>query len=59
MKYIAKDSYAGLKDSENFISLNSTSTHLILLAGEEVEYKGSIPKKIKECLTEAKSKAKE
>ena len=59
MKYKAKDSYAKLKDSENFISLNSTSTHLILLAGETVEYKGSIPKKIKECLTEAKSKAKE
>ena len=59
MKYKAKNTYANLKDSENFLSLNSTSTNLILLAGETVEYKGSIPKKIKECLTEAKSKAKE
>ena len=52
MKYKAKDSYAKLKDSENFISLNSTSTHLILLAGEKTEYKGSLPKKLKDCLTE-------
>ena len=35
MKYKAKDSYANLTDSENFISLHSASTHLILLAGEE------------------------
>ena len=57
MKYKAKDSYAKLKDSENFISLNSTSTHLILLAGEKTEYKGSLPKKLKDCLTEIKKKA--
>ena len=56
MKYKAKDSYAKLKDSENFISLGSTSKHLILLEGEQVECKGSIPKKIKDCLTEIKKK---
>ena len=57
MKYKAKNSYKDLKDSENFISLHSTSTHLILLAGEEAEYKGSVPEKIKDCLTEIKKKA--
>ena len=56
MKYKAKDSYANLTDSENFISLHSASTHLILLAGEEAEWKGSIPEKIKDCLTEIKKK---
>ena len=54
MKYKAKNTYANLKDSENFLSLHSASTHLILLAGEEVEWNNSLPKKLKETLTEVK-----
>lgn len=55
----AKKEYANLKNSENFISLGSTSTHLKLMAGLEVEiHKALLPlnKKIKDCLMENKKK---
>lgn len=55
----AKKEYANLKNSENFISLGSTSTHLRLIAGLEVEiHKALLPlnKKIKDCLMENKKK---
>tara|TARA_R110002020_G_scaffold254410_2_gene468106 strand:+ start:1022 stop:1198 length:177 start_codon:yes stop_codon:yes gene_type:complete len=58
MKYKAKDSYANLKDSENFISLHSTSTHLKLKAGEEVEWNVKIPKSLIKHLTEVKKGSK-
>ena len=56
MKYIAKATYMELDDAENFKSLLSCSTHLKLKAGLEVEYKGNIPKGLKEHLTEIKNK---
>ena len=55
-KYKAKASYAGLDDTKNFKSLLSCSTHLKLKAGLEVEYKGNIPKELKEHLIEVKNK---
>ena len=55
MKIKAKASYSGLDDTENFNSLLSASTHLILLAGETAEWKGSIPKDLKEHLKEIKN----
>ena len=54
MKYKAKASYAGLDDTQNFKSLLSCSTHLKLKAGLEIEWKGKIPKELKENLTEIK-----
>ena len=54
MKIKAKASYSELDDTENFNSLLSASTHLILLAGETAEWKG-IPKDLKEHLTEIKN----
>jgi len=56
MKYKAKDTYGDLDNTENFNALLSCSTHLKLKAGLEVEYKGSIPKGLKEHLTEIKNK---
>tara|TARA_R110001583_G_scaffold45091_1_gene142414 strand:+ start:2519 stop:2707 length:189 start_codon:yes stop_codon:yes gene_type:complete len=59
MKVKANKGYFDLKDSDNFIALGSTSTHLKLIAGEEVEInKAHLPlsKKIKDCLVESKSK---
>ncbi len=56
MKIKAKSSYVDLDNTENFISLLSASTHLKLIAGETVEWKSEIPKKLKEHLTEAKDK---
>jgi len=56
MKYKAKDSYVNLEDTENFNALLSCSTHLKLKAGLEVEYKGNIPKELKEHLIEVKNK---
>ena len=53
-EYKAKASYSDLDDSKNFNSLLSASTHLKLLAGLEIEWKGDIPKKLKEHLTEIK-----
>ena len=50
----AKATYKDLDDSDNFNSLLSASTHLKLLAGEQVEWKSSIPKKVMEHLTEVK-----
>lgn len=50
MKYKAKSSYATLSDAENFISLNSASTHLLLLQGLEVEFKGKVSKNLVEHL---------
>ena len=55
MKIKAKVSYSELDDTENFNSLLSASTHLILLAGETAEWKGKIPKNLKEHLTEIKN----
>ena len=56
MKYKAKSTYSELDDTENFKSLASCSTHLKLKAGLEVEYKGNIPKELKEHLIEVKNK---
>ena len=56
MKYKAKKDYRNLGDSKNFISLLSTSTHLRLLDGLEIEYNKSIPKELKECLTTVSKK---
>ena len=56
MKYKAKKSYTELDDTENFKSLLSCSTHLKLKAGLEIEWKGNIPKDLKEHLTEIKDK---
>lgn len=50
MKYKAKSSYATLENTENFISLNSASTHLLLLEGLEVEFKGKVSKDLLEHL---------
>ena len=55
MKIKAKLSYAELDDTKNFNSLLSASTHLILLAGKTAEWKGKIPKHLKEHLTEIKN----
>ena len=54
-KYKAKASYLGLDDSENFNSLASSSTHLLLKAGLQVEWNKDIPKELKEHLTEIKN----
>ena len=56
MKVKAKASYMELDDTQNFKSLKSCSTHLKLKAGLEVEWKKSIPKDLKEHLTEVKEK---
>ena len=56
MKYKAKATYKDLEDSQNFKSLLSCSTHLKLKAGLEIEWKGNIPKDLKEHLTEIKDK---
>ena len=55
MKIKAKACYSELDDTENFNSLLSASTHLILLAGETAEWNGKIPKNLKEHLTEIKN----
>ena len=55
MKIKAKGSYSGLDDTQNFNSLLSASTHLKLLAGLTVVWKGNIPKDLKEHLTEIKN----
>ena len=56
MKLKAKKTYKELDDSINFNSLLSASTHLRLLADEVVEWKGDIPKKLMEHLSEVKQK---
>ena len=56
MKYKAKATYIDLDDTKNFKSLHSCSTHLKLKAGNEIEWKGNIPKDLKEHLTEIKDK---
>ena len=54
-KYKAKVTYLGLDDSENFNSLASASTHLLLKAGLEVEWNKYIPTNLKKHLTEIKN----
>ena len=54
MKYKAKPTYLELDDTKNFNSLMSASTHLLLKAGLEIEWKGKIPKELKGHLTEIK-----
>tara|TARA_R110000824_G_scaffold176451_1_gene355412 strand:+ start:3928 stop:4113 length:186 start_codon:yes stop_codon:yes gene_type:complete len=54
MKIKANESYKELDDTINFNSLLSASTHLKLLAGETAEWKGKIPKDLKEHITEIK-----
>jgi hypothetical protein len=56
MKYKAKSTYKDLKKEDGFVGLKSASTHIILLSGGEIEWKGSLPKKIKYCLIEIKKK---
>ena len=56
MKYKAKATYIDLDDTKIFKSLLSCSTHLKLKAGNEIEWKGNIPKDLKEHLTEIKDK---
>ena len=57
-KYKAKASYKELNDSNNFNSLLSASSHLKLIADDEIEWKGKIPKKLAEHLTEIKATSK-
>ena len=54
-KYKAKVTYLGLDDSENFNSLASASTHLLLKAGLDIEWNKDIPKDLKKHLTEIKA----
>ncbi len=56
-KYKAKPSYKDLKD--NFVGLGSGSTHLRLLDNQVIEYNGSLPEEISECLTEIGKKKSE
>tara|TARA_Y100001973_G_C5183990_1_gene326674 strand:- start:477 stop:650 length:174 start_codon:yes stop_codon:yes gene_type:complete len=56
MKYKAKDGYANLKDSENFLSMKSASRHIMLCRGKEIEWEGKLPKKLKDSLIEQKDK---
>ena len=56
MKIKAKETYKDLDNSVNFNSLLSASTHLKLLAGLEVEWKGTITKDLKEHISEVKTK---
>ena len=55
MKYKAKASYSKLDDTQNFNSLLSASSHLLLKAGLEIEWNKDIPKDLKEHLTEIKN----
>jgi len=50
----AKASYKELDLTKSFYSLGSASTHSRLLNGKEVEWKGKIPSKLMEHLTEVK-----
>ena len=54
MKYKAKPSYLALDDTKNFNSFSSSSKHLWLLEGLEVEIK-IVPNGLKEHLTEIKN----
>ena len=54
-KYKAKVTYLGLDDSDNFNSLASASTHLLLKAGLEIEWNKDIPQELKKHLTEIKN----
>ena len=54
MKYKAKASYLELDDTKNFNSFGSSSKHLWLLEGLEVEIK-IVPNGLKEHLTEIKN----
>ena len=55
MKIKAKETYKDLDNSVNFNSLLSASSHLKLIADDEIEWKGKIPKKLAEHLTEIKA----
>ena len=57
-KYKAKASYKELNDSNNFNSLLSASSHLKLIADDEIEWKGKIPKKLADNLIEIKNTSK-
>ena len=54
----AKPSYLELSPENNFQSLGSASTHELLKAGKDVEWKGKIPKKLMETLTDVKKTKK-
>ena len=54
-KYKAKVTYLGLDNSENYNSLASASTHLLLKAGLDIEWNKDIPKDLKKHLTEIKA----
>ena len=54
MKYKAKASYLELDDTKNFNSFGSSSKHLWLLEGLEIEIK-VVPDALKEHLTEIKN----
>lgn len=54
MKYKAKETYKNLTEKDNFISLSSASTHLLLMADVEVEFNHKIPSKLKKHLIEVK-----
>ena len=54
MKYKAKPSYLALDDTKNFNSFGSSSKHLWLLEGLEIEIK-VVPDGLKEHLTEIKN----
>ena len=54
MKYKAKASYKELDDTKNFNSFGSSSKHMWLLEGLEIEIK-VVPDALKEQLTEIKN----
>jgi len=54
MKYKANSKYAALSDTKSFLAKGSASTHLKLIAGEDVEVHSSLlplSKELEECLT--------
>tara|TARA_R110002110_G_C13260958_1_gene700843 strand:- start:690 stop:866 length:177 start_codon:yes stop_codon:yes gene_type:complete len=57
MKYKAKKKYRALKKEDGFMGLKEASIHIILLSGGEIEWEGSLPKKLKDCLTEIKKES--
>ena len=56
MKYKAKKSYAELPPTENFLSLGMASKHTFLIEGLEITYNGTLPKELKDHLSEVKEK---
>ena len=54
MKYKAKETYKNLTEKDNFISLGSASSHLLLMDNMQIEFNYKIPSKLKKHLIEVK-----